>query len=161
MRASRCYVDQISVIVLKVFVFQYFWAFPRGLRVSWWHLGATWGRLGSVLGSKTVHDRPNTAPRSHQDCFLWAPRLPKIVTRPRQDAPRALQEGDISADLEARCSFHQLSRNVLKVFVFQYFWGSPSPLWAPDKVPQKTRLDATVDEIRCQAGGETFNIVIG
>ena len=29
-----------------------------------------------------------------------------------------------------------------------------------DKVPQKTRLDATVDEIRCQAGGETFNKVI-
>ena len=53
MRASRCYFDLISSLVLKVFVFQYFWAFPPSLRVSWWHLGACWGGLeasGERLG---------------------------------------------------------------------------------------------------------------
>ena len=55
-------------------------------------------------------------------------RSSQEAPRPCQDGPRLLQEGDISAYLEVRCSFHQISWNVLKVFVFQYFWASPSPL---------------------------------
>ena len=72
-------------------------------------LGPSWGRLrasGECLGVQVGALSLKTAPISRQDCLLSASRLPKIVTRPRQDAPRPLQEGDISADLEARCSFH-------------------------------------------------------
>ena len=96
-------------------------------------LGSPWGVWGASWGPR----RSRTAPRQRQDRLKTAssrlpdgPRSPQEAAGPSQDAPRPLQEGDISADLEARCSFHQISWNVLKVFVFQYFWGSPSPLRA-------------------------------
>ena len=94
-------------------------------------LGSPWGVWGVSWGPR----RCMIAPRQHQDLFKTAssrfpdgPRSPQEAAGPPQDGPRRLQEGDISADLEARCSFHQISWNVLKVLVFQYFWGSPSPL---------------------------------
>ena len=126
--------------------------------LSWGALRVAWGRLGGVLGASRGDvaclggvlgspwgvwgvswgpRRCMIAPRQRQDGVktsscrpLDSPRSSQGAARPRQDAPRAFQEGDISADLEARCPFHQISWNVLKVFVFQYFWASPSPLRA-------------------------------
>ena len=102
MRASRCYFDLISSIVLKVFIFQYFWASPPGLRASWWHLGASWvppgatwrvlgASLGSpwgVLGVSWNPRRSNTTLKPAQDRFKTASTWPRDCLRSPQDAPR-------------------------------------------------------------------------
>ena len=96
-------------------------------------MGSLWG----VWGVSWDPRRCMTVPTQRQDrlktasCrLLDCPRSSQEAPRPRHDGSKPLQEGDISAYLEVRCSFHQISWNVLKVFIFQYFWASPSPLWA-------------------------------
>ena len=92
--------------------------------------GGVWGRSldprGCMIAPRQRQARLKTASCRPLDC----PRSSQEAPRPRQDGPRSVQEGDISAYLEATYSFHLISWNVLKVFVFQYFWASPSLLRA-------------------------------
>ena len=75
-----------------------------------------------------------------QDCSKAAARLSQDGPRPA----RAFQDGPM-AEYVSRTGN-----------IYSSHW-----MTRQDRVPPKTRLDATVNEIRCQAGGETINKVIG
>ena len=99
--------------------------------MSWGRLGVALGRLGNVLGSKTVHDRSKIAPRWPQDFLLSAPRLPKIVTRSPKTAqrrPKSASRGRQQCRSGGEVSFSSDFMECAKSVCFSILLGLPVSL---------------------------------
>ena len=93
----RVLMGQKTEHVEKVFVFQYFWASPSGLRASWWppraswgtpeatwpvlgaYLVSPWGVLGGVLDTKMLEDSSKISSRSLQDRSKTPPKTSSSI----------------------------------------------------------------------------------